>query len=100
MNKNPVVAKKIEDMLEREASKKGHGMLPLWQERGVYNFYLKVGKNGNISTVDNYIDYSKATRAELLKMVRNYEAILAQAPHIASGSQQDPNGSRLATKSP
>ena len=44
--------RKIEKILEAEASKPQSKMLPLYEERGVYNFYLKVGKKGSIAPLE------------------------------------------------
>jgi hypothetical protein len=45
--------RKIEKLLEIEAAKATSRMLPLYEEKGVYNFYLKVGKNGSIAPLED-----------------------------------------------
>ena len=62
------INKKIEKILKDGAMTKENGMLPVYAERGVYNFYLKKGAEGSISAIDDrkLEDYSKE---ELIKVI-------------------------------
>ena len=46
------VAKKMQAVLEAEAAKASHTMLPIYEENGVYNFYLKMGARGSVTALD------------------------------------------------
>lgn len=76
VSKDSEVAKRIRKILKEEASKRDHRMLPLYEEAGVYNFYLKMHKS--VQPVD---ELSKLSREEL-------EARLKQAEKKAGGSRQ------------
>ena len=86
--KNCEANAKIEKILAAEASKPKSSMLPLYEERGVYNFYLKVGKNGSIAPLDEKAeeavsvptaDELKALIGQIKKLDDKSKAALAQA---------------------
>ena len=45
------VCKKVEDLLNNEATKNNE-MLPIYEERGVYNVYLKVDAKGSVAPLE------------------------------------------------
>ena len=67
--KNCEANAKIEKILAAEASKPKTSMLPLYEERGVYNFYLKVGKNGSIAPLDEDAKAAKPSADEWRTLV-------------------------------
>jgi hypothetical protein len=50
--KNCETNRRIEKLLETEAAKPKSKTLLLYEEKGVYNFYLKVGKDGSIVSLE------------------------------------------------
>lgn len=46
------VCKKVEDLLNKEATKNNNQMLPIYEERGVYNVYLKVDAKGSVAPLE------------------------------------------------
>ena len=40
------VSRKIDKLIAREACKQEHGMVPLYEENGVYNFYVEMKRPG------------------------------------------------------
>ena len=38
---------KIKKMIKKESLKQNHGMIRLYEERGVYNFYMRTGAEGS-----------------------------------------------------
>ena len=49
---NSKVAKQIAALLEAETHRADAQMLPLWEEGGVYNFYLHMGDKSQVSEVN------------------------------------------------
>jgi len=74
--KDSEVAKRIRKLLYEESLKRDHKMLAMYEERGVYNFYLRMGKS--VKSVD---EVSRLTREEL-------EARLRKAETRVGGSRQ------------
>lgn len=46
------ISHKIKKLLDREAAKSDHRMIPMYEENGVYNFYVKLGGSGSKVEVD------------------------------------------------
>ena len=71
------VSKKIDQLLRQEASKSDHTMLPIHQERGVYNFYLKVGQKGSLSALEDkpLEQHRKDELIELVKSLRGNQDV-------------------------
>jgi len=69
------IGRKVAHLLAVEAAKPNHQMLPIHEESGVYNFYLKVGRKGAITALDEPNtqtdkDPDKMTKKELLELVK------------------------------
>ena len=69
VHKSSKVSQKIGQLLEQEAKKPGHTMLPIHEERGVYNFYLKVGDKGSLSALEDK-PLEQCAKEELIELVR------------------------------
>ena len=54
-SKDSPVAKKISALLEAEAQKPDAKMLPLFEEAGVYNFYLYMGAKSGMEEVNGIV---------------------------------------------
>ena len=65
--KDSSVGKRVAQMVAKEAQKPNHGMMPLYNENGVYNFYLKMGSGGSIAPLED--GQAKDTSSELAKAV-------------------------------
>ena len=46
------IGKKVAGLLAKEAKTPNHGVMPLYNENGVYNFYLKLGSSGSIAPLE------------------------------------------------
>ena len=51
-SKDSKVGKEVSRVLQKEARKDKHGMMPIYEEKGVYNFYLKMGSGGSIAPLE------------------------------------------------
>ena len=80
VHKGTDVAKKIESLLSVESKKEQHSMLPIYEENGVYNFYMKLGESGSVSAVEEK-HVEAMTREELLKMVKTIQLASGGARH-------------------
>jgi hypothetical protein len=81
VHKGTEVAKKIDNLLSVEAKKPSHTMMPIYEENGVYNFYMKLGDGGSVSAVEEkHVD--SMNRDELLMMVKKIQ--------LASGGIRPP----------
>ena len=57
------VARKVKELLEREACSEGSAMIPLYEENGVYNFYLRTGgQAGKVQVLDESTGAAGFTR--------------------------------------
>ena len=65
--KDSSVGKRVAQMVAKESQKPNHGMMPLYNENGVYNFYLKMGSGGSIAPLED--GQAKDTSSELAKAV-------------------------------
>ena len=72
IHKTSPVAKKIQQLLSLESKKSGHGMMPVYEENGVYNFYLKLGQGGSVAGVEEK-KVESMTRDELLVIVQTIQ---------------------------
>ena len=72
MHKESPISKRISKMLNKEAGKFNNKMMPIHQENGVYNFYLKVGDKGSIAPLEEK-KLEDFTKEELLKLVRELQ---------------------------
>jgi len=72
LHKDSRVSKKICKILAAEARKADHKMLPIYEERGVYNFYLKMNKKGQVSPLETQ-SVENLTHAELVAKVQQLE---------------------------
>ena len=63
------VAKKIHALVEKESWRNGNGMIPLYEEAGVYNFYVKAGTNKGKVEIIGETDLQSMTREDLEKEV-------------------------------
>ena len=75
VQKDSEVSKKVESLLQKEAAKAEHEMLPIYEENGVYNFYLRMGRHGSIAPLEE----SKAkvedmSKEDLVKLVKQLQA--------------------------
>ena len=50
--KSAAATRTIDEVLAKEAKKANHKMLPVYKEKGVYNFYVKVGDRGGLSALE------------------------------------------------
>ncbi len=83
--KDSAVSKKIDKILEQESQREQHQMLPIYEENGVYNFYLKTGSRGSISPLEEKKDNIEGmSKEELLKLVKS----LQQAVSLGKGHWQ------------
>ena len=75
MKNNSPASRKITGILEKEA-RKMHQMLPLYEENGVYNFYLKLGKQGAISALQTTpkTKLEEMTKEDLIALVKEITA--------------------------
>ena len=48
-SKDSIAGKQVSKILDRESKREQHGMMPIYEEKGVYNFYLKLGQSGSIA---------------------------------------------------
>jgi hypothetical protein len=64
MHKSTPLAKKIQSMVEREAAT-NRGMLPVYREGGVYNFYMKLKDKDSIAPLDQ----PELGKQEMVKIV-------------------------------
>ena len=63
------LAERIGRLVEQEARRKDHKMVPLCEERGVNNFYVKAGTSkGKVETVEGH-DLKSLSREELEREV-------------------------------
>lgn len=60
-SKDSEAGKKVSKILEKEAKREKHGMLPIYEEKGVYNFYLKMGKGGSIAPLEELASASQGS---------------------------------------
>ena len=67
---NSRVSKKIEHLLSLEAARNSHQMLPVYEDQGVYNFYMQMGKSGSIAPLEEP-KLEDCTKAELVKMIKD-----------------------------
>ena len=51
--RNSEVGKKIQRLLEAEARKERHQMMPVYKERGVFNVYVKLNQKSSIAAIDD-----------------------------------------------
>ena len=63
------VAKKIHALVEKESYRRGNGMIPLYEEAGVYNFYVKAGTDKGKVEIIGETDLQSMTREDLEKEV-------------------------------
>ena len=87
------VGKQIEKLLKKESSQPGHGMLPIYQEKGVYNFYLKLGSNGSIAPLEedpkaNSSSSSSTDDGPVKVLLNRLLAELAKVPGPPGGPRQ------------
>ena len=69
------LAKKIGRLIEQEARRKDHKIVPLCEERGVYNFYVKAGTSkGKAETVEGH-GLKSLSREELEREVAAARAL-------------------------
>ena len=82
----PVDLAEIERLLEKDAQSEVSTLLPIYKERGVYNFYLKSGKRGGVKALSSTepSDLSKLSRDQLVTMLGE----LRLSTSSASGSRQ------------
>ena len=88
---NSAISHKIKKLLDKEAAKQNHSMIPLYEELGVYNFYLKVGGRG--SKVEPIIgEFSSSSFAKPVNGVQE-QKILSETRHnerVAPGFSRQP----------
>ena len=51
-SKEGITGKQVSKILDRESKRPQHGMMPIYEEKGVYNFYLKLGQSGSIAPLE------------------------------------------------
>ena len=65
------VCREIEKLLARDAKDSQSSLLPVYKERGVYNFYLRNGKRGGVKALSSteMADLSKLSKDKLVQML-------------------------------
>ena len=86
------VGKQIEKLLAKESQQPGHGMLPIYQEKGVYNFYLKLGNGGSIAPLDEA--HSTASSSDDSKLAETFSKLFAQECSKLAKQAAGPQGGR------
>ena len=66
----------IDKVLAKEAKKANHKMLPVYKEKGVYNFYVKIGERGGVSAIEAK-QPEEMSKNELVAKVKALEERLA-----------------------
>ena len=88
------VHKKVEKLLEKAAAEHKSQILPLYLERGVYNFYMKVKDAKALSTLGEGQAPTRetATKEEMLKLSKDelVEKLLGFTRQPGKGSQSHP----------
>ena len=65
------VSKKIEKMIDNESRKKYNKLLPVYEEGGVYNFYLKMNKDSSIAPLEEKPEkLEDLNKDQLIKMIQ------------------------------
>ena len=98
--KDSKVGKEVSRVLQKEARKDKHGMMPIYEEKGVYNFYLRMGSGGSIAPLEEstVVPESKDFDAkEVLKSIEKdtllqREIVELIARRRSSGGGRPPNG--------
>ena len=83
MPENSRASEKIHKILQEESEKEGNKMIPLYEERGVYNFYLKMtpGKGKmEASGSQGPKDLQSLTKEELINEVSKLRSESAGFP--------------------
>ena len=79
------VSQKIQRLLEAEAKKGQHKMLPVYKENGVFNVYLKMGARSSIATIEEETPKKKTEAEELRGMVKT---LAAKVESMSGGSRR------------
>ncbi len=78
-SKDSVAGRQVSKILDRESRRPQHGMMPIYEEKGVYNFYLKLGQSGSIAPREETTSSSMRSKTpdanELLKMMKEDEGL-------------------------
>ena len=85
-------ARRLEKLLAKESQQPGHGMLPIYQEKGVYNFYLKLGNGGSIAPLDEA--HSTASASDDSKLAETFSKLFAQECSKLAKQAAGPQGGR------
>ena len=75
---NSRVSKEIASLIQKEASKADHKMLPVYEEKGVYNFYIKMGSKGSVEPMEPAL--AQMSKDELVEMVRQLQRDPSRQP--------------------
>ena len=51
-SKHSKAGKEVSKILDRESKREQHGMMPISEEKGVYDSYLKLGQSGSIAPLE------------------------------------------------
>jgi uncharacterized membrane protein len=84
--------KRVSQVLKAEAKKENHGMLPIYEEKGVYNFYLKLGKHGSIAPLETSapVPQKPMTAAEIVSRLDKDDALREKISELMRS--QGPSG--------
>ena len=83
MPENSRASEKIHKILQEESEKKDNKMIPLYEERGVYNFYLKMTPGrGKMEAIGSQgpRDLQSLTKEELINEVSKLRSESAGFP--------------------
>ena len=87
-SKDSTAGKQVSGILDRESRKPQHGMMPIYEEKGVYNFYLKLGQSGSIAPLEEAASSSARSKTpdagELQKMMKEDEGLQREIAELVA----------------
>ncbi len=73
-SKDSTAGKQVSKILDRESRRPQHGVMPIYEEKGVYNFYFKLGQSGSIAPLEEATTSSAKSKTpdagELQKLMK------------------------------
>ena len=76
-------------ILEKESTNVKHKMLPVHEENGVYNFYMRMGSKGAVAPLEEK-KLEELTKSELLRLVRDLQSKAVASAGSSGGLRQPP----------
>ena len=89
MPRGSKAGREIKKIIDKEARKKDHKMLPVYEEKGVYNFYLQMSKS-DIGLLDEPARPEDCTKDELVKLVKELRSASSTSSSGPSGGHRQP----------